>query len=53
MLRVMTLNEPFANHPDVPSFSATSTTLNEGDTLGLDQMSGIFGVPAARTARPS
>ena len=41
----MTLNDPFATHPPVPSFTVTSTTLKEGDTLGIDQMSGIFGVP--------
>ena len=29
MLRRMTLNDPFATHPAVPSFSVTSTTLNE------------------------
>jgi len=48
----MTLNDPFANHPPVPSFTVTSTTLNEGDTLGLDQMSGIFGVPGGKDRSP-
>src|SRR5262245_56936093 len=48
----MTLNDPFATHPEVPSFSVTSTTLNEGDALGLDQMSGIFGVPGGKDRSP-
>ena len=51
-LRLMTLNDPFATHPVVPSFTVTSTTLNEGDTLGLDQMSGIFGVPGGKDRSP-
>ena len=48
----MTGNDPFATHPPVPSFTVTSTTLNEGDTLGLDQMSGIFGVPGGKDVSP-
>ena len=48
----MTLNDPFATHPPVPSFTVTSTTLDEGDTLGLDQMSGIFGVPGGKDVSP-
>jgi Raf kinase inhibitor-like YbhB/YbcL family protein len=36
----------------VPGFTVTSTTLNEGDTLGLDQMSGIFGVPGGKDISP-
>ena len=48
----MTLNDPFATHPEVPSFTVTSTTLNEGDTLGPDQMSGIFGVPGGEDISP-
>ena len=48
----MALNDPFATHPPVPSFTVTSTTLNDGDTLGLDQMSGIFGVPGGKDRLP-
>ena len=48
----MTLNDPFATHPEVPSFTVTSTTLNDGDTLGIDQMSGIFGVPGGKDRSP-
>ena len=48
----MTLNDPFATHPPVPSFTVTSTTFDEGDTLGLDQMSGIFGVPGGKDVSP-
>jgi Raf kinase inhibitor-like YbhB/YbcL family protein len=48
----MTGNDPFATHPPVPSFTVTSTTLNDGDTLGLDQMSGIFGVPGGKDVSP-
>ena len=52
MLRGMTRNDPFATHPEVPSFTVTSTTLKDGDTLGLDQMSGIFGVPGGKDRSP-
>ncbi len=52
MLRGMALNDPFASHPPVPSFTVTSTTLKEGDTLGLDQMSGLFGVPGGKDRSP-
>lgn len=48
----MTRNDPFAMHPEVPSFSVTSTTFSEGDTLGPDQMSGIFGVPGGKDISP-
>ena len=48
----MPLNNPFATHPEVPSFNVTSTTLNDGDSLGLDQMSGIFGVPGGKDRSP-
>ena len=48
----MALNDPFATHPDVPRFTVTSTTLSDGDTLGLDQMSGIFGVPGGKDRSP-
>src|SRR6478735_1323750 len=48
----MDRNDPFAMHPEVPTFTVTSTTLNEGDTLGLDQMSGIFGVPGGKDRSP-
>ncbi len=51
-LLAMPLNNPFATHPDVPSFNVTSTTLNDGDSLGLDQMSGIFGVPGGKDRSP-
>ena len=30
----MTRNDPFATHPEVPSFTVTSTTLADGDTSG-------------------
>ncbi len=48
----MTRNDPFAMHPEVPSFTVTSTTFSEGDTLGPDQMSGIFGVPGGKDISP-
>jgi hypothetical protein len=48
----MDRNDPFAMHPEVPTFTVTSTTVNEGDSLGLDQMSGIFGVPGGKDRSP-
>lgn len=41
----MTLNDPFARLPIVPSFTVTSSNVSDGQELPPAQMSGIFGVP--------
>ena len=41
----MTENDPFARHPDVPSFTVESSTVSHNDRFGPAQMSGLFGVP--------
>ncbi len=48
----MTQNDPFARHPEVPSFTVTSTTVADGARWGPDQMSGIFGVPGGADVSP-
>ncbi len=45
-------NDPFAGLPEVPSFTVTSAEVTEGQELGPDQMSGIFGVPGGRDVSP-
>ena len=45
-------NDPFARHPEVPSFTVTSTTVSEGAPMGPDQMSGLFGVPGGKDVSP-
>ncbi len=48
----MTRNDPFARHPEVPSFTVTSTTVADGARWGPAQMSGIFGVPGGADVSP-
>ena len=48
----MTLNDPFARHPEVPSFVVTSATVAHGEAWGQEQMSGIFGVPGGADVSP-
>lgn len=45
-------NDPFAQLPDVPSFTVTSTTLEDGGTVPAAQMSGIVGVPGGKDISP-
>lgn len=49
---VMKLNDPYARHPEVPSFAATSITVSDGSAWGEAQMSGIFGVPGGKDVSP-
>ena len=46
------MNDPFARHPDVPSFDVTSTTVADGSPWPPAQMSGIFGVPGGEDVSP-
>lgn len=48
----MQLNDPFARHHEVPSFTVTSTTVRDGSPLGTAQMSGTFGVPGGKDVSP-
>lgn len=48
----MAENDPFARHPDVPSFTVTSSTVADGAPWPPAQMSGIFGVPGGEDVSP-
>jgi Raf kinase inhibitor-like YbhB/YbcL family protein len=48
----MTINDPFARLPEVPSFTLTSTSVEDGKPLPAAQLSGMFGVPGGRDASP-
>jgi hypothetical protein len=48
----MTNNDPFAGLPEVPSFTVTSTSLQDGQSLPPAQLSGMFGVPGGRDESP-
>lgn len=48
----MTINDPFARLPQVPSFTVTSTNLLDGQPLPPAQLSGLFGVLGGRDASP-
>lgn len=48
----MTPNDPFARLPEVPSFTLTSTTVEDGKPLAPPQLSGMFGMPGGEDASP-
>jgi Raf kinase inhibitor-like YbhB/YbcL family protein len=48
----MSGNDPFARLPEVPSFTLTSTTVEDGKPFAPPQYSGLFGVPGGRDASP-
>jgi hypothetical protein len=48
----MTSNDPFAGLPEVPGFTVTSASVQEGKPLADAQMSGLFGVPGGLDASP-
>lgn len=45
-------NDPFARHPEVSSFTVTSTSVRHGERFGLAQHSGLSGVPGGQDASP-
>ncbi len=45
-------NDPFARHSEVPSFTLTSSTVEDGATFAAPQMSGAFGVPGGEDVSP-
>jgi Raf kinase inhibitor-like YbhB/YbcL family protein len=48
----MSGNNPFARLPEVPSFTVTSTTVEDGKPLPVPQLSGMSGVPGGQDASP-
>jgi len=48
----MTSNDLFARLPEVPSFTVTSTSVQDGHALPPAQLSRMFGVPGGRHASP-
>lgn len=45
-------NDPFARLPEVPGFTLTSTSVEDGGPLAAPQLSGMFGVPGGQDASP-
>ena len=45
-------HDPYADLPDLPTFSLTSEQISEGDTVPTKQLSGIFGVPGGQDVSP-
>ena len=45
-------SDPFARHPDVPTFTVTSTTIGHGERWAPAQHSGLFGVPGGEDVSP-
>ena len=45
-------NDPFARLPEVPSFTVTSTTIDDGAAFAQPQYSGAFGVPGGEDVSP-
>ena len=48
----MSLNDPFARLPEVPTFTLTSTTVSDGAAWPRAQYSGAFGVPGGQDVSP-
>ena len=45
-------HDPYADLPEVPGFTLTSTDITDGGTLPEAQRSGLFGVPGGRDHSP-
>jgi Raf kinase inhibitor-like YbhB/YbcL family protein len=48
----MTGNDPFARLPEVPSFTVTSSSVEDGKPFAAAQRSGAFGVPGGQDSSP-
>jgi Raf kinase inhibitor-like YbhB/YbcL family protein len=48
----MTLNDPFARLPRVPSFTLTSSTVSDGQSVPPAQYSGAMGIPGGEDVSP-
>ena len=48
----MSGNDPFARLPEVPSFTVTSTSVEDGKPFAPPQLSGMFGVPGGQDISP-
>lgn len=48
----MSGNDPFARHPEVPSFTLTSTSVEDGKPFADAQKSGLLGIPGGQDISP-
>jgi len=48
----MSGNDPFARLPEVPTFTLTSATTEDGKPFAAPQHSGMFGIPGGQDASP-
>jgi len=48
----MTGNDPFARLPEVPGFTLTSTSVEDGKPFPAPHLSGMFGIPGGEDASP-
>lgn len=46
------MNDPFARLPEAATFAVTSTTVADGAALGIEQMSGLSGIPGGKDISP-
>ena len=46
------MNDPFARLPEAATFTVTSTTVTDGAALGIEQMSGLSGIPGGKDISP-
>lgn len=45
-------HDPYADLPDLPTFTLTSEQITDGGTVPVEQLSGIFGVPGGKDVSP-
>jgi Raf kinase inhibitor-like YbhB/YbcL family protein len=49
----MSLNDPYARLPEVPTFDVTSASVEDGEPFAAAQLSGILGMPGGADSSPA